>query len=299
MSMWCYESAHKAALKFQRKRDFESAYGGAVAWARRNSVFEEITSHMEKCTLWNADLAMAEAKKYTNRMLFQKGSSGCVKWLQRHGLFEKACAHMEPQFRWTFDLVKVEAEKYSSRSEFHAANPSAAQWATRNKRMDELFNHKLTLWDLESVSSEALKYNNREAFRQGAQGAAQWAARNGVFDAICAHMELAGKCDYDCVYIWKPAGFEDLYKIGVTSKRLGTKRIEHVSGNYGFDVELLYIKTCSDALRKEKEMLSFGKPAKMRRDYDGFSEFRYLNKLEFLHCIKIMELDIVTTEASA
>jgi hypothetical protein len=154
--------------------------------------------------------------------------------------------------------------------------------------MDQLFDHALQFWDLKSVAEEALKFNYREEFRVGAAGAAQWAVRNGVWDTVCAHMDLASKSDYDCVYIWKPEGFGDLYKVGVTSKRLRTKRIEYVAGNNGMNVELLYMKHSPDALTKEKEMLSLGRAAKLSRDFDGFSEFRHFSDAEFIECLRIM-----------
>lgn len=297
MSKWDYRSAHDAALKCSSKREFDRTYGGAYAWAKRHGVLEEITSHMRKHTLWDKQSSFAEAEKYDTRYSFQKNSPGCVKWLKRNGLFEDACDHMTPQFRWTADLIEEEAAKFSSRHEFHARNSSAAQWAVRNKHMDKLFPHKLTLWDFESVAEEALKFNCREEFRVGAAGAVQWAVRNGVWDTVCAHMDLASRSDYDCVYIWKPEGFGDLYKIGVTSKRLGTKRIEYVSGNYGMQVELLYLRHTSNALKKEKEMLSLGKPASVNKNFDGFSEFRHLTNGQFLECLRIMEIE--HQEASA
>lgn len=189
MTQWDYQSAHAAALKCSSKGEFERSSGGACAWARRNGVLEDITSHMEKSILWDEQSAMAEAKKYNNRMTFQKGSSGCVKWLRRHNLLDKACEHMQPQFRWSCDAVTKEAKRFSSRNEFHQGNPSAAQWATKRGLMDSLFPHKLTFWDLDSVAEEALKYSSREEFRANATGAAHWAAKNGVWDSICAHMD--------------------------------------------------------------------------------------------------------------
>ena len=296
MTQWDYQSAHAAALKYSSKGEFERSSGGACAWARRNGVLEDITSHMEKCILWDEQSAMAEAKKYNNRMTFQKGSSGCVKWLRRHNLLDKACEHMQPQFRWSCDTVTEEAKRFSSRNEFHEGNPSAAQWATKRGLMENLFPHKLTLWDLDSVAEEALKYSSREEFRTSAAGAAQWAARNGVWDSVCAHMNLGSPCDYDCVYIWKVLGRTDLYKIGVTSKRLGTKRIEHVAGTHGFDVEILHMKHTEDALRKERTMLSFGRPADLGVKDDGFSEFRHLSDKEFCYCLDVMGLQQIEVD---
>ena len=291
MTRWNYQLAHKAALQFSSKREFDRAYGGAYAWARRHGVLEEITDHMRKDTLWSKANAFAEASKHETRRAFQKSAPGCANWLRRNGFFDEACAHMKPKFVWTFDLVKAEVAKYAGRTQFHDANPSAAQWAVRNGFMDKLFPHRLTFWDFESVSKEALKFSYREEFRVGSAGAAHWAIRNGVWDTVCAHMDLASKSDYDCVYIWKPDGFDDLYKIGVTSKRLGVKRIEYVAGNNGMDVDLFYMRNTPDALRKEKEMLSLGRAATFSNDFNGFSEFRHLTDGEFLECLRIMGIE--------
>jgi hypothetical protein len=288
MTQWDYNTAHAAALKCNSKRDFDLRFGGAYAWSRRNGVLEEVTSHMRKDTLWNKPLAFAEAKKHVTRRDFKKAASGCVKWLERNSLMNEACQHMHKGFVWTFELVEVEAAKFDSRNEFHKGNSSAAQWAVKNNMMDKLFCHKLTSWDFESVQLEALKYDHRDEFRQKSSGAAKWAIRNNVWDTVCSHMSLASRSDYDCVYIWKACGFSDLYKIGISSQRLGEKRIHQVAGKYGFDVEVVYLKNTSDALRLEAEMLKLGKPSDVLMKKDGFSEFRHLGVSDFLLCLDIM-----------
>lgn len=293
MTQWDYNTAHAAALKCNSKGEFDLQFGGAYAWSRRNGVLEEVTSHMRKDTLWNRQLAFEEAKKHENRRNFKKAASGCVKWLERNSLMDEACHHMKENFVWTFDLVQIEAHKFSSRNEFHLGNSSAAQWALRNNVMDRLFDNKLTLWDFESVKLEALKYNHREEFRQNSSGAAHWATRNNVWDVVCSHMSLASKSDYDCVYLWKAGGFADLYKIGVSSLRLGEKRVYQVADKYGFDVEAVYLKNTNKALRLESEMLKFGKSPDVLRKQDGFSEFRHLSDGEFMSCLNIMDVSIV------
>lgn len=241
--------------------------------------------HNEK---WAYDTVKKAALSCTTKSEFSEKFSGAKKWAIRNGCYDDVCAHMRERFLWNIDLVKAEASKFESRSEFHEGNVSAALWALRNGVMDDLFPHKLTMWDLESVSKEALKYSHREEFRLGCSGAAQWAARNGLWEVVCSHMDLAGKCDYDCIYIWKPSGFQDLYKIGITSKRLGVARIEYVSRSFGFEVDLLYIKGTDNALKKEKEMLLLGTPAKMNKSLNGFSEFRHLTHNQFRDCLRIM-----------
>lgn len=194
MTQWNYELAKEAAQKFTTKREFDRAFGGAYAWARRNGVLEEITSHMRKDTIWNKESALEKARKFNNRSKFTQAYPGCAKWLRRYDLWEDACAHMDSKFEWTYELVKKEASKFSSRNEFHKHNASAAQWANRNGCMNELFPHQLSIWDFNSVSEEARKYSHREEFRTKSAGAAQWAARNGVWDDVCSHMQHQNPC---------------------------------------------------------------------------------------------------------
>jgi hypothetical protein len=288
MTQWEYTSVHAAAIECGSKREFDRKFGGAYAWARRHGVLEQVTSHMQKDTLWNKPLAFEEAKKHLTRRDFKKAASGCVKWLERNSLMNEACQHMEKGFVWTFELVEAEAAKFDSPNDIHKGNSSAAQWAGRNKVMDKLFCHKLNSWDFESVKEEALKYNHREEFRQKSSGASCWAQRNKVWDIVCAHMTSASRSDYDCVYLWKAGGFTDLYKIGISSQRLGKKRIHQVADKYGFDVEAVYLKNTSNALKLETEMLKFGKPSDVLRKQDGFSEFRHLDVSDFLSCLDIM-----------
>lgn len=238
---------------------------------------------------WTHDLCFEAAKKCNTRREFRLRYAGAYKYARRHNIMDDACAHISDPFVWNANLVCEEAKKYKTRNEFHIKNSAAAQWATRNNMMDELFDNLLTFWDFESASKEAKKYQHREEFRVGSAGAAQWASRNNVFDIICEHMTLASKTDNDAVYIWKVLGLYDVYKIGITSKRLGLKRIDKVSKESGFDIDFFVMYSVDNALSVESKLLNVGSIYDIGKKFDGCTEFRKMNDLEFDMCLSILK----------
>ncbi len=89
--------------------------------------------------------------------------------------------------------------------------------------------------------------------------------------------------DNNVIYMWK---HDDMYKIGITSKRRGTKRIYDVAkeGNM-HNVEILIYEEVNDALAVESALLQYGTKVKFNHIFDGCTEFRYLNDEE-RYCVE-------------
>jgi hypothetical protein len=104
-------------------------------------------------------------------------------------------------------------------------------------------------------------------------------------------MEDGSRSDNDAVYIWKVQGKADLYKIGVTSQRLGETRIEQVSGASGFAVEWIRIFEVESgtAAKVEAEMLACGGLVDFDEPFDGSTEFRRMDDAELLAAIRVAE----------
>jgi len=98
--------------------------------------------------------------------------------------------------------------------------------------------------------------------------------------------------DYDTIYIWR-VNSTDIYKIGVTSQRLGTARIHQVAKDAAracgvlveAHIELIFktqhAKELETILHKKYTSIPTGMPDKM----DGYTEFKILNTNELTEAI--------------
>ncbi len=230
---------------------------------------------------WTLELIKAEAKKYKTRGSFYKGSPA-YKAARRLGVLESICGHMsQPSFiKWTYQTLLVEALKYSTRQDFRKGSPRAADRCIDKGIMDEVCSHMVSgrrLWFKENLIVEALKYNSRVDFKRGSQTAYNAAKKLGLSDIICSHMVKGNfQSDNDALYVWNVVG-TNIYKIGVTSVRLGVCRIVEVANSIGAEYKILKLIGVEDATTLEKTLLSFGKPVEWGdKHFSGMSEFRYL-----------------------
>ncbi len=96
--------------------------------------------------------------------------------------------------------------------------------------------------------------------------------------------------DNDIIYLWKAKEIyfqkKPVYKIGITSKRLGTERIKTVSLTSGFDFEILLFRNSKRAKYLESQMLKIGDIPDFEK-FDGCTEFRALDDLELKFVLEI------------
>lgn len=108
--------------------------------------------------------------------------------------------------------------------------------------------------------------------------------RKGWLDAMCSHMEDRATSDSNAVYIWRAVGAwfngKQVFKIGITSQRLGLERIMRTAKRDKLEVDLRLLVPCEDAASVEKAMLAYGDDPKLRVT-DGFTEFRALSEDEY------------------
>jgi hypothetical protein len=91
-----------------------------------------------------------------------------------------------------------------------------------------------------------------------------------------------------CIYVWALTGIYNggykVYKIGITKRSRGVKRIISVAVDLGVAPDIVRLKPVSNALALEKHLLSFGRPVGIT-GFSGSSELRALSADE-LHRIK-------------
>lgn len=98
---WTKEKCHKAALKYNKRIDFQKNERSAHSTASRNGWLEEICQHMGKTTrlgqnaYWTRDKCQKEALKYKYRREFREKSPGAWAAANKKGWMEEICRHMD------------------------------------------------------------------------------------------------------------------------------------------------------------------------------------------------------------
>lgn len=82
------------------------------------------------------------------------------------------------------------------------------------------------------------------------------------------------KSDNNIIYVWQ---YDNMYKIGITSKRRGTGRIYDVAKAGNMRANIVHYVEVDDARLVEKELLYYGDQVRFNYEFDGSTEFRYLS----------------------
>jgi hypothetical protein len=200
---------------------------------------------------------------------------------------------------WAKKDLLAEALKYSTRKEFEVGSKSAHSVArARGKEFYESCCEHMVAqfryWTDDSIRAEALKYSTRSEFSRGSKGACVAAGARGkaFYESCCQHMVDASRSDNDTVYIWKAEGAfymgDAVYKIGVTSARLGMRRIKIVEKESNFKATVIaLIKVSARANLIEKKLLALGRNPKYM-GFDGVREFRAMNDAELQQALDIL-----------
>ena len=216
-------------------------------------------------TYWCKDSIETEALKYNTRMEFRNACGGGYEYARRTKILDHVCSHMEViNIEWTHDKVKKEALNYEKRIDFYRANPSAYTYSLKNNIHNEVCSHMIqdyTYWTHEKAKKEALRYEVRSEFERGSRGAYNYTWANGLLDDVCSHMESHSRySDNDALYIWEAVGErwndKPIFKIGVTSKRLGETRIKQVAYTMGFEYKIHLLEDIDKAKNLEREILN-------------------------------------------
>lgn len=228
---------------------------------------------------WTEETVRKVASNYKTTSAFCKGSPGAYKWAVRNNLIHHLFA---PVKHWTEEEIRDEAGKYKTASDFQKGSAGAYDAANRLRIHGDLgFLRPKTAykWSEEAVRKEARKYLTKKEFEIGARGASERARKIGIIDDL--GFADSGPTDNDAIYIWRVVGEyfngHPVYKIGVTSARLGTRRIVQVGRAAGFEVDLICCEPVQcKATDLEKKLLILGKSPGYK-GFDGAREFRALS----------------------
>jgi hypothetical protein len=184
--------------------------------------------------------------------------------------------------KWSYESCAKVAYAYKTRGAFRKAERAAYQYAYRSNIVDDICSHMedvLVEWNNDNVLSCAMKCTTRSEFAQKYSGAVKYARRNEIMDDVCSHMEDSKYwSDNDVIYVWNIPN-TNIYKIGVTSEKLGDSRIKYVAKVMGVDYKILSMKKVEKATTIETELHNTYTilPTTLPKA-DGHTEFRVLTQ---------------------
>lgn len=279
---WTDDELAAEVLKYPTRGELKKGSPSAYFAAYRRGLLDQICSHMEPTRRLRTDEELAaEALPYSTRGEFCKGSPAAYQAARKRGILDKICGHMEHVLiYWTDEDLAAEALPHSTRIDFQRGSAYAYIAALRRGILDQICSHMEPMrrsWTDEDLAAEALPYSTRGEFQRGSKRAYSVARRRGILDQICSHMKPAGRrSDNNMVYIWQVGGLP-IYKVGTSSYRLGSLRMDQVAETIGFESNLITLhKTKKGEARKlEKELLKIGCPQNWQQPFDGHTEFRF------------------------
>jgi hypothetical protein len=186
-----------------------------------------------------------------------------------------------------------DAAQYSGRSKWKSESKGAYLAAMRKGWLDQCCGHMTSAskpnghWTLERCIEDASKYTSSGEWRSASGTAYSVASANGWIDQCCRHMDGA-HCgtDNDVVYIWRDSD-TDLHKIGVTSNRIGERRIGICGSHNGMDPRIVFMLKVDDARVVESQLLELGTDPELDSSIDGYTEFRRLTDAELGQAVSI------------
>lgn len=199
---------------------------------------------------------------------------------------------------WTVEKCIDAAKKYKSIASFSKGKDKTAYNmlcklgliidATSHMKLNRVNNN---YWTFDRCVEEALKYKTRNEFKTLSIGAYDKCHKNKWLTDVCSHM-VSGYKTSDCVYVWKVAGHENVYKIGLTKNTIVENRISFVEKSNNIKAEnktSFLIK--GNAYQVEQECLTFGE-----RFYgfsgDGYTEFRMLTAVQYQDLINFIQTKV-------
>jgi hypothetical protein len=152
--------------------------------------------------------------------------------------------------------------------------------------MDFMTGRAGRLWNLERCMEDAKQYSFRHEWEIASPGY-QAARRNGWLKDCVEHMSYSQRAtDGDVIYLWEDTT-SGLYKIGVTSARIGDKRIQVCVRRNSMNALIRFMVKVPDAYAVESELLKLGTDPELDSSIDGYTEFRKLTNTELGQAVSI------------
>ncbi|NLH94307.1 MAG: hypothetical protein GX466_08875 [Candidatus Cloacimonetes bacterium] len=283
--------------KYASRKEFYRGNSQAYKVACRRNLLDQLYPSLRADWSDNANV-LAEGRKYVSRAEFKRESATAYGVARQRKLLDQLYPSKNAlRADWSDDAnVLAEGRKYSSRKEFYRGNNGAYDAARKRNLLDQLYPSLRADWsDDASVLAEGCKYVSRAEFKRESGSAYQVAWQRNLLDLIDWPEENAPS-DNDAIYIWRAVGEyfngHPVYKIGVTSARLGTARIEKVGRAAGFEVDLICCEPVQcKATDLEAKLHILGENPGYT-GFDGCTEFRALSPASLDSAITIIRQSV-------
>ena len=277
---WTDEALLAEGRKYASRAEFSRNSGGAYNSARRRNLLDLLYPPLR--TDWSNDEAvLAEGRKYSSRREFQSKSGSAYRAARRRNLLNRLYPSTRDTTVWENDeAVLAEGRKYVSRLDFRYGSYGAYRAAASRGLLDTLHPRHPAKWTDAEVLAEGRKHTSRAEFSRNSNRLYQVALRRNLLDLIDWPEENA-QSDNDAIYIWRAVGQHyngnPVYKIGVTSARLGIDRIVTVARRSGFEFDLICCEPVAcKATDLERKLHLLGEDPQFT-GFDGCTEFRALS----------------------
>ena len=283
---WSDEALIADAARFSTRYEWSSGSRGAYSAAQRRGLLEVCCAGMRQVqTSWSDEDLINDASRFETRNEWRLNSSRAYKVAWQRNLLDVCCAAMRNRFTWTTEALIEDASRYATRADWRL-NSGGAYSVAKSRGLLEAccagMRQLRTDWTDEDLIEDASRFTTRADWRRDSPNAYPAALRRNLLDVCCAGMQrAAGGSDNDAIYIWRAIGEtfngEQIYKIGVTSARLGTHRIEEVCQRGNMQAEIIILaQVAGRASQLELQLLEIGTNPGFS-SFNGSSEFRAMS----------------------
>lgn len=202
-----------------------------------------------------------------------------------------------PNKKWTREDIIESARRFNTKNEWKKGELKVYRACCDRGWLNdsEITGHMVAVlesWDKPKLVKSARQFSTRGEWAKGDSKAYQFCWKHGWMDDhdITGHM-VAGHTvsDNDAVYFYE---FEyartTLYKIGLTSVRLGDERIKYVMGKAGCQPSNIFIWQVDNAREIEQKMLAAGTQQEFYHG-EGSTEMRILTPEQVRQVLRIAQ----------
>ena len=238
---------------------------------------------MRKREPFTEDQIREVAARYTNLSDFRAADKAMYNRALQLGMVESLGLMKKKRRGITDNEFLVEAEKYQSNREFEKADPGLhSTFRRRGLHKGFKFPGARRALDDYELFALARQYPTRSQFQHGDAGAYDTARRRGLLDEMFSGFR-EGYGDYDALYVVLAKGVffngEQVYKIGLTSARLGLDRIRKLRCHSKMEFEIITLVSLipgTPSAQLEKRLHAIGTDPKLIK-FSGSTEFRALS----------------------
>jgi hypothetical protein len=291
-----YSAAEVCVDRTHFKRKSPKAYKAAVELGLINRLFPE-SLPLTREQIYRA------AEQCVDRTHFKSRSPKAYKVAVEMGVIDRLFAEQVPlakkqtprgdksKYLTKEEIYRV-AEKCIDKAHFKSRSPKAYKAAIEMGLLNLLFGN-FTPWSDKTIkeADDARKLFNATG-RSTYFPPQKW-SRAYIKEALLEAKRRA--TDNNTIYIWKAVGIHyngnQVYKVGITSMRLGNQRIDLVARKAGMTCEIILCqKVFGKATQLEKKLLCLGENPKFNK-FDGSTEFRALDETQLKTALTLIRAE--------